>query len=90
MSGERYLTPKSGEVFRYDPWVHGIDLITLRHFDCLPEGTVLISADGRRRVTKGVDYIDRDVRGGEFIAYGLPTQAASADDPIYEGPFRAE
>jgi hypothetical protein len=45
-----------------------IDLLTPAELDGLPDGTVLVSIQGRR-VAKGRDYIDDDTRGG-YLAYG--------------------
>lgn len=52
-----------------------IRLLTPEQFRKLPDGTEVISILGER-MTKGVDYIDDDTRGG-FMAYGL-------EDPLVE------
>ena len=44
-------------------------LLTEEEFQALPNGTKLISIFGEV-VTKGIDYIDMDTRGG-YIAFGV-------------------
>ena len=48
---------------------HTIWLLTEKEFETLPNGTKLISILGEV-VTKGIDTIDMDTRGG-YIAFGL-------------------
>ncbi len=53
--------PKPGEVYSVTPAM----------FESLPDGSELYSAfDKNEKVTKGVDYIDGDTRGGR-MAYGI-------------------
>lgn len=54
-------------------WDEDLLLIPLSMFDCVPDGAVLTSIMGDKKV-KGKDYIDNDTRGG-LLAYGVvPTQ----------------
>lgn len=53
-----------------------IGLLTPRAFELLPDGTVVISIHSYE-LTKGVDYIDLDARGGQ-IAFGLPIEGDEA------------
>lgn len=46
-----------------------IALVTPEEFERLPDGTELVSINGRRAI-KGKDYIDNDTRMGH-LAYGL-------------------
>lgn len=45
-----------------------IDLLTPEEFARLPDGTLLLSINGKEAI-KGRDYIDDDLRGGH-MAYG--------------------
>lgn len=53
-----------------------IGLLTPRAFESLPDGTVVVSIHSYE-LTKGVDYIDLDTRGGQ-IAFGLPIEGEEA------------
>lgn len=53
-----------------------IGLLTKRAFESLPDGTVVVSIHSYE-LTKGVDYIDLDTRGGQ-IAFGLPIEGEEA------------
>ena len=53
-----------------------IDLLTAELYEGLPDGTVVVSIHGKR-LAKGIDYIDQDVRGGQ-IAFGLPVSQERA------------
>jgi len=59
-----------------NPWSHSDDhedgllwLVTPKELEALPDGTKLESISGDS-VTKGVDSIDKDTRGG-LMAYGI-------------------
>jgi len=47
----------------------GLYLFTREEYNQLPDGTELTSINGKLK-TKGIDYIDMDVRFG-YIAYGV-------------------
>lgn len=47
----------------------GLYLFTREEYNQLPDGTELTSINGKLK-TKGIDYIDMDVRSG-YIAYGV-------------------
>lgn len=59
--------------FNQNAWARGEEdplwLLTQAEFDQLADGTVVESIHGVRK-TKGVDYIDDDVRFG-MLAYGF-------------------
>ncbi|MCO5143260.1 MAG: hypothetical protein M9962_09250 [Oligoflexia bacterium] len=56
-----------------------IRLISDKHFEELPEGTVLVDFDGKE-VIKGSDSFDMETRGG-FLPYGFTeTRLSSVDD----------
>lgn len=64
-----------------------MNLLTPEEYEALPDGTRLENIFGAIK-TKGVDYIDQDIRGG-YIAFGLAATATESEKVLADSEWIA-